>query len=198
MERPVIHEGRAEAAGKRKDLCVILYMRNWVLQKKREDDYEMLKENIGSRDTQTEGPQTGQETESQPRLNHAHHQEVSISLSSNPETVCFHWSDQLQMIGREPPVSSLLVSFVVFSRILLKSWYLEWGEPQLVPSDWVHSLEIMYQTHYSCFLWRSTTCIQCQESFLTRLFRIAVGEVLQQQKVAVGVSHGFISSGNSV
>lgn len=54
MELPVIHAGRAEAAGKRKDLYVILYIRNWVLQKRREDDYEMLKENIGSRDTHSQ------------------------------------------------------------------------------------------------------------------------------------------------
>ena len=54
MELPVIHAGRAEAAGKGKDLCVILYIRNWVLHKRREDDYEMLKENIGSRDTHSQ------------------------------------------------------------------------------------------------------------------------------------------------
>jgi len=54
MELPVIRVGRAVAAGKRKDIYVVLYIRNWVLQKRREDDYEMLKENIGSRDTHSQ------------------------------------------------------------------------------------------------------------------------------------------------
>lgn len=47
MELPVIHAGRAGAAGKRKDLCVMLYIENRVLQTRREDDYETLKENTG-------------------------------------------------------------------------------------------------------------------------------------------------------
>lgn len=54
MELPVIHARREEATGKRRDLCVTLYIRSWILQKRREDDYEMLRENISSKDTHSQ------------------------------------------------------------------------------------------------------------------------------------------------
>lgn len=54
MELPVLGAGRAEAAGNRTDFCLIWYIRSWVLQKSREDGYEILKENVGSRDTHSQ------------------------------------------------------------------------------------------------------------------------------------------------
>lgn len=55
MELPVTAAGRAEAAGEKRDLCVRLYIRNWILQERREDGYETLKENLGSRDITARG-----------------------------------------------------------------------------------------------------------------------------------------------
>ncbi|PKU44377.1 olfactory receptor 10ac1 [Limosa lapponica baueri] len=121
MELPVTHAGRAEAAGKRKDLCVKLYIRNWVLEKRREDDYEMLKEHIGSRDTHCQrDPRLGKK---QPKLNRTHRQEeeVSISLSSNPETMPCEGCMERDNKSTDPTMEFLLLGFseLLCLRVLL-------------------------------------------------------------------------------
>lgn len=187
---------REEAAGNRTEFRVIWHIRSWVLQR-REDGHEMLKENTGSRGTHSQRePRLGKKQNLSPdwTAQIIKRKKSLFSYLLTQRRYVATEANSSKIKGREAPVSSPLLSPVVFSRILLKSQHLEWGEPQLVPSDSAHS---HVPTHYSCFQWIPSTCIEC-ERFTAKLFRTAFGEVLQQQNVDVGDNYGFITAGNCV